>query len=113
MRTIYDMMADSLAYVGEIGDRHILYRGKELLCTVLLGNTNTKLEAGGLQTVAVVHVKILRKLVPIGADGEPHTMEPVSFPAKPEHGLVPREFIIDEVIPEEYAYNFTLVDPTK
>jgi hypothetical protein len=113
MNTIYDVMRRGLKYAGELGDRKILYRGKEIECTVLLGNTSTTLEHGGLQTVAVVHVKVVRERIPIGADGEPHTNERVDFPAKAEHGLVPRQFRIEEVIPEEYAYNFTLVDPSK
>ena len=106
-------MDEGLAQADRYGERNIFYRGKAIDCTVLLGNTSTQLVPGGLQTVATVHVKVRRKLVPIGTDGEPHTNERVTFPATPMHGLVPRDLIIDEVIPEEYEYNFTLVDPSK
>jgi hypothetical protein len=111
--SIYQQLSSGLAQAVRYGDRSILYRGKTIACAVLLGNTSTQLVPGGLQTDAVVHVKIPKASVPIGPDGEPHTNEPVTFPAAPANGLIPRPFIIQEVIPEEYAWNFTLVDPSK
>jgi hypothetical protein len=110
--SIYDQLAAGLAQASQYGNRSILYRGKILPCAVLLGNTSTKLEPGGLQTQAVVHVKILRSLVPIGMDGEPHTNEAVAFPAIPGNGLIPRDFIIEEIVADEFSYSLTLVDPS-
>lgn len=106
-------MAAGLAQASRQGKRSILYRGKVIECVVLLGNTTNKLSMGGLESVAVTHVKILRSLVPIGQDGEPKTYEPVTFPAVAQAGLFPRNLVIEEIVAEEFAYSFTLVDPTK
>lgn len=111
--SIYDQLAQGLAQAGRYGKRRVLYRGQSIECTVLLGNTSTKLVDGGLQTEAVIHVLILRSLVPIGPDGDPHTNEYMTFPDKPGNGLIPRELMINEVIPQEWDFAVTLVDPTK
>lgn len=112
--SIYAQMGQGLAQAARYGNREILYRGKVIECSVLIGVESTKLMAGGLQVDRTVHIKVGRQLVPIGQDGEPHTTERVVYPAAPtKDGLIPFTFQIEEVIAEEYAYNFTLVDPSK
>lgn len=111
--SIYDQMGAALAQASGQGKRSILYRGKVIECVVLIGVTSTRLETGGLTEQKVVHVKVTRELVPIGQDGDPHTNESVTYPAVPTNGLTPALYSIEEVIGEEYAWNFTLVDPTK
>jgi hypothetical protein len=111
--SIYSQLSRALTQAAGYGQRSILYRGAVIQCAVLLGNTETKLEPGGLQGIETVHCKIPRSLVPIGNDGEPHTNERVVFPAVAANGLVPAEYKIEEVVAEEHAYNFTLVDPAK
>lgn len=111
--SIYDQMGAALGQASRQGERTILYRGKVIECVVLIGANSTKLGIGGLETISVTHVKVLRSLIPIGQDGEPHTTEAVTFPATTMAGLIPKEFVIEEIIPEEFAYSFSLVDPTK
>lgn len=113
-KTIYDQLNQALVQATRIGARAILYRGVSVPCTVLLGNTSTKLVEGGLQTEAIIHVLISRQDVPMGSqDGDPHTNEFVDFPDKPGKGLIPRQLMINEVIPQEWDFAITLVDPSK
>ena len=111
--SIYDQLGAALAQAAVEGQRSILYRGKVIPCVVLQGVESTALGHGGLQTKAVVHVKIVSSLLPIGQDGIPHENERVTYPATPTSGLIPFLYAISEVIPEEYAYSFTLVDPSQ
>jgi len=111
--SIYSQLGRALTQAAGYGQRSILYRGKVIQCAVLLGNTSTKLEPGGLQADNVVHCKVPRNLVPATGDGDPHTNERVVFPAVPSNGLLPQDYKIEEVVAEEHAFNFTLVDPSK
>lgn len=79
---------------------------------VLLGDNSTKLEMGGLHDQSIVHVKVRRELVPIGQDGDPHTNERVMYPAIADNGLTPRSYAISIVIPDEFSFAFTLIDPS-
>lgn len=107
-------MGRALGQAARQGQRNILYRGVVINCVVLLGVEAQRLGLGGLENQSVVHVKILKAAVPIGQDGDPHKFELVQFPAVAgAGGLEPRALVIDEFIAEEYAWNFTLVDPTK
>lgn len=111
--SIYSQLAGALRQSSAYGQRSILYRGKVIECAVLLDGTATRLEPGGLQEDSAIHCKISRALVPIGSDGEPHSNERVVFPAVAGNGLMPEDYKIEQVVAEEYAYNFKLVDPSK
>jgi len=111
--SIYDQLAAGLEQNSQIGGRSILYRGAVIPCSVLVGDQTTKLNVGGLEEVYTIHVKILRSDVPIGQWGEPHTNEVVTYPAVPVSGLIPQQYRIQDIVPEEFAYSLGLTDPTK
>ncbi len=112
-KTIYDQLNQALGQAIRYGQRFVLYRGQSIECAVLLGNESTRLQDGGLQTESIVHILIPRSAVPMPQDGDPHTNEIVTFPDKPSNGLIPREFMISEVIAQEWNFALTLVDPSR
>lgn len=113
MNSIYDQLTSALGQVAAVGQRSIRYRGQNIPCVVLPGNTTTMLDVGGLRYDTVVHVKIQRILVKLGQEGEPHTNEPVTYPAVAGNNLMPRLYKIGDVINDEFSFSFTLTDPTK
>lgn len=114
-RSIYDQMAGALAQMTKYADRTILFRGHVLPCVVLVGDTSTKLVPGGLEAVTVVHIKVLRSVIEpaLGQGGDPRTNEFVTYPAEPMHHLEPYVFKIADLIPESFAWSFTLEDPSR
>lgn len=115
VKSIYQQMAQGLAQITRYNDFTILYRGKELAVTALLGDTMDVLQPGGLQGQFVAHVKILRATVvaALGQGGEPKSNELVTFPSQPHNGLIPRELMITDLIPDQYSFSFSLKDPTQ
>ena len=111
--SIYDQMGAALTQASRQGQRSILYRGKVIECVVLIGNSTTALQLGGLGENKTIHVQVLRSLIPIGPQGDPHTNEQVTYPAVPVDGLLPKVYRVDDVIGQEWAWSFTLTDPTK
>ena len=111
--SIYDQLTRGLSQFITAGGRSVQYRGITIPCSVGIGGTTTKLAQGGLQSDTAIHVKLLRSSVPIGQDGEPHTNEIVRFPPNAVGSLKSTDFVIDEVIADEYSYTFRIVDPSK
>lgn len=113
--SIYTQLDRALGQAARDGQRTILYRGRVLPCVVLLSTTSTKLEWGGLQTVAAVHVLIQRSVIAtvMGQEGDPHTNERVTYPAVLTAGISPQPYRIDEAIGQEFDWALTLTDPSK
>lgn len=112
--SIYNQLAAGLRQAAGYGQRSILFRGKVIQCTVLLGSSSTALMPGGLNESSTIHCKVPRAEVAIGNDGEPHTNESVTvFPQQGSNTLEPQECKIEEIVAEEYCYNFSLVDTSK
>lgn len=110
--SIYDQLGQGLRQAARYGKRQILYRGKVLTVSVLLGNTSTALADGGLQVDSVAHVLIPRALVPIGQDGQPQTNERITYPAVETDGVQPREYMIHKIVSQEWDYALELLDLT-
>lgn len=111
--SIYTQLDRALGQAARQGQRSILYRGKVLPCVVLLGQSGTQLQWGGLQTDAAAHVVIQKSLIPVGQEGDPHTNELVVYPAVTTAGISPKEYRIDAVVVQEYDWSLTLTDPSK
>lgn len=111
--SIYDQLNQGLVQAGRTGQRSVLYRGKTILCTVLVGDTSTALGQGGLQDRQTVHILIPTQLIPFGQDGDPHTNETVLYPAVLTDGLTPRSLMIHEAVPLEWCWALTLIDPSQ
>lgn len=117
MRSIYDQLSSALGQTARQGERAILWRGKAIQCVVLEGNTDTALAPGGLRRDVVNHVKVQRDLVPDAGRLEPHTNEAVVYPAVAVRlagggMLQPQNYIIAEIIADEFSFSLTLKDPS-
>lgn len=113
--SIYTQLDRALGQAARQGQRSILYRGRILPCVVLLGASSTKLEWGGEQSMSVAHVLVQRSvLTPVlGQEGDPRTNEIVIYPATTTAGVPPKEYRIDEVVPQEFDFALALTDVTK
>lgn len=113
--SIYTQLDRALGQAARQGQRSILYRGKVLPCVVLLGASSTKLEWGGEQSISTAHILVQRSVIApvLGQEGDPRTNEIVVYPAETTAGITPKEYRIDEVVPQEFDFAFTLTDLTK
>jgi hypothetical protein len=111
--SLYDQLGRGLGQSVRYWGRSILYRGKIIPCMMDFAAVTNTLDYGGIRIGSNATVKIPRELVPRGADGEPRANETVTYPAYETRGIMPADYIIGEIVSDEFSYSFELSHSSK